>query len=161
MLVVDDNAAIHDDFRRVLCPISPTRAFSTLEAELFGAAAPPARQVDFQIDTALQGRDGFEKVQLAVRGRTPYAVAFVDMRMPPGWDGIETVVNMWKADPGLEIAICSAYSDYSWHQVLQRVNRPSLRLLMKPFATAELLDLAYSLSDRSLKRRREGQAQSD
>jgi YesN/AraC family two-component response regulator len=73
--------------------------------------------------------------------------------MPPGWDGVETIVRMLEKDPDLEVVICSAYSDYSWHEVIRRVNRPGLRLLKKPFESKDVLDLAWSLTTRWLRRR--------
>ena len=89
----------------------------------------------------------------AKRSGRPYALAFVDMRMPPGWDGIETAANMWKEDPDLEIVICSAYSDYSWNDAIRRLRRPDLRLLMKPFQSKDVLDLAWSLTGRWMRRK--------
>ena len=89
------------------------------------------------------------------RSGTPYALAFIDMRMPPGWDGVETARRIWDADPMIQIVICSACSDYSWHDVTRRLNRPELRLLQKPFESREALDLAYSLTAKWLKLQRD------
>jgi DNA-binding NtrC family response regulator len=102
------------------------------------------------VDFASQGREGFEAVRRMLKVKTPYALAFVDMRMPPGWDGIETSARIWEADPAIQIVICSAYSDYSWHEVVRRLNRPGLRLLQKPFDTKDVLDLAWSLTTKWL-----------
>ena len=75
-------------------------------------------------------------------------MAFVDMRMP-GWDGIETIQHLWQVQPSLEVAICSAYMDYSWHDVIARLGRPGLRLLQKPWASGEVLAVAQELCSRA------------
>jgi FixJ family two-component response regulator len=72
--------------------------------------------------------------------------------MPPGWDGVETAARIWEVDAEISIVICSAYSDYSWHEVVRRLNRPALRLLQKPFETSEVLELAWSLTSKRLRR---------
>jgi CheY-like chemotaxis protein len=155
ILIIDDNAAIHEDFRKVFSPTPDNRALDALEAELFGeeslAALP---EMNFIVDTALQGYEGYQKVLSALESGQPYALAFVDMRMPPGWDGVETILHILAKDPLLEVVICSAYSDYSWHEVIHRVNRPGLRLLRKPFDRQDVLELAWTLSDQCLRRRR-------
>ena len=77
----------------------------------------------------------------------PYSVAFVDMRMPPGWDGIETIARLWQADPDLQIVICTAYSDYSWEEILRQLgNRNSLAVLKKPFDNIEVIQLCETLA---------------
>jgi CheY-like chemotaxis protein len=92
VLVVDDNRAIHEDFRKVLCPGGPShQRLRALENSLFGAAeAPPPPTSGFIVDTASQGQEALDAVERMLRAKTPYALAFIDMRMPPGWDGVET-----------------------------------------------------------------------
>ena len=123
VLVIDDNVAIHADVRKILCPTvtAASAAVDALEAELLGdtATPPPGRTVaSFQVDSAHQGREGLGLVQTAVAEGRPYAMAFVDVRMPPGWDGVETTLELWKVAPDLQIVICTAYSDYSWDDML-------------------------------------------
>lgn len=151
ILVVDDNPSICEDFKKILCPTSIRSNLASLEASIFGSpatASPASRGIEFEVDVVAQGNLGLEAVRKMVRLHTPYSLAFVDMRMPPGWDGVETCAQLWGADPGLQIVICSAYSDYSWHEVVRRLNRPELRLLQKPFGSKDVLDLAYSLTSR-------------
>src|SRR4051812_48870755 len=93
VLVIDDNPAIHADVRKILCPQVSAAAASVdaLEAELLGGTPTPFRPVaNFAVDSAHQGREGLALVQKAVAEKRPYAMAFVDVRMPPGWDGVET-----------------------------------------------------------------------
>ncbi len=87
-------------------------------------------------------------VTRAVRMNKPYAVVFTDMRMPPGWDGVDTIERILRVDPCAQVCICSAYSDYSWHEVIRRIGRPGLRLLRKPFETHELLATAAELTEK-------------
>jgi CheY-like chemotaxis protein len=152
ILVVDDNAAIHETFRKILCPQRPNQSrLQELEASLFGTSdRTSSPSASFVVDAVSQGRDGYEAVRRMRRAGTPYSLAFVDMRMPPGWDGVETASQMWAVDPAIQIVICSAYSDYSWNDVIKRLNRPDLRLLRKPFETKDVLEFAYSLTSKYL-----------
>ena len=120
ILVIDDNAAIHDDFRKILCgdPAAHT-AIAAAEAEFFGDAPEAKTVLQFEIDAASQGQEGLALVERAMAGFRPDALAFVDVRMPPGWDGIETVARLWKVCPQLQVVLCTAYSDYSWAERLR------------------------------------------
>ena len=98
ILVIDDNPSIHEDFRKILGPanLKLAQQLDADEAALFGETAHASRSWSFQIDSAFQGQEGLEKVRTAVANAVPYAVAFVDVRMPPGWDGIETISRIWE-----------------------------------------------------------------
>lgn len=149
VLVIDDNPAIHDDIRKILLPPTLEKNFQATRAELFGTPEPHAPQVNFSIDCANQGKQGFEMVQEAVNHGYPYAMAFVDMRMPPGWDGAETIEHIWQVDPDLQIVICTAYSDHDWGHLLARLtHHDKLLILRKPFDTIEVRQLATSLTER-------------
>jgi two-component system, NtrC family, sensor kinase len=148
ILLVDDNTAIHEDFRKVLTP-PKTLNPQLLEAEvaLFGDAPPPAAAVNFQLHSAFQGQEALDKLRQAVAAGKPYALAFVDVRMPPGWDGIETVARLWAEDPDLQVVICTAYSDYSWDEMTAKLGLTNnLVLLKKPFDNVEVLQLAHALT---------------
>jgi len=146
ILLIDDAPAIHEDFRKILEPTRPGGELAELEAALFGAPAPGA-WASFELHSAYQGEEGFALVQAAVAARSPFAMAFVDMRMPPGWDGVETVEHLWQADPELQVVICTAYSDYSWEEVLQRLDvGDRLLILKKPFDAIEVRQLASALT---------------
>jgi len=152
VLVIDDNPAIHTDIRKILCPpISEAAAsFASLEDELLGTngtAQPPA--LTFPVDSAYQGQEGLEMVRKANAEGRPYAMAFVDVRMPPGWDGVETTIQLWKSAPELQIVICTAYSDYSWDEMLARIGGSDrLVILKKPFDTIEVLQLANAFTEK-------------
>ncbi len=148
ILLVDDNAAIHDDFRKVLTPrkaLNPK--LIEAEAALFGEGPPAPVAADFRLQSAYQGREALDKVRQALAAGQPYALAFVDVRMPPGWDGIETVTRIWAEDPDLQIVICTAYSDYSWEEMTAKLGvTNNLVLLKKPFDNVEVLQLAHALT---------------
>jgi signal transduction histidine kinase/response regulator of citrate/malate metabolism len=152
ILIVDDNPAIHADVRKILCPeVSTTaQALDDFEAELLGTTPTPARQaISFEVDSAHQGQEGLALVTKAVGEGRPYAMAFVDVRMPPGWDGVETTLELWKIAPDLQVVICTAYSDYSWDDMLAKLGSSDrLLILKKPFDTIEVLQLANSLTEK-------------
>ncbi|MGD0260644.1 MAG: response regulator [Verrucomicrobiota bacterium] len=148
VLIVDDNAAIHNDFRKTLGgqPVAGTQ-LDDLEKSLFGGTATPAARAVFRIDSAFQGQEALAMVQRALEENDPYTLAFVDIRMPPGWDGVETLERLWQCSPELQAVICTAYSDYSWDDMARRLGQAdSLLILKKPFDTAEVLQVAHALT---------------
>lgn len=150
ILVIDDNPAIHSDFRKILgAGLKDERALRDAKAALFGTSTEPAASPEFQIDTASQGQEGVALIQRAREEQRPYALAFVDMRMPPGWDGVETATRIWEHDPAVEVVICTAYSDYSWDEILHKLGRSHrLLILKKPFDNIEVLQLANALTEK-------------
>lgn len=148
VLVIDDNKAIHGDFAKILTSGGEASALEQTEAFLFGESIGENAGIEpFELDSAYQGQEGFEKVVNARREGRPYAMAFVDVRMPPGWDGIETVSHMWVEDRDIQVVICTAYSDYSWEAMIGKLG-PSDRLLIlkKPFDTIEVRQMAEALT---------------
>ncbi len=149
ILVIDDNAAIHDDFRKILCDDGGEADLNADEADIFGGESLSNDAAGFQIDSALQGEEGLALVRKALEEGFPYAMAFVDVRMPPGWDGIETVSRIWMEYPELEIVICTAYSDYSWDDMTDKLGHTDrLLILKKPFDNVEVLQLACALTSK-------------
>jgi len=147
ILVIDDNHAIHEDFRKILCAPENGNALAEQEAELFGEPMIKGAVARFQIDSAMQGHEGLERVKQAVAVGEPYAMAFVDVRMPPGWDGIETTAKIWEVYPDLQVVICTAYADYSWNDMISKVGQSDrLVILKKPFDNVEVLQLANALT---------------
>jgi diguanylate cyclase (GGDEF)-like protein len=147
ILVIDDNEAIHEDFRKVLggTELAGQDALDMLESELLGGKVA-ATQPGFELDSAFQGEQGVQKAAAAVASGRPYALAFVDMRMPPGWDGLQTIEQLWKVDPDIQVVICSAHSDYEWNEVVERLNHPDkLLVLRKPFEPIEVQQCASAL----------------
>jgi len=152
ILLVDDNMEIHKDFRKILCPdTNSATAVNDLEAALFDDVKPVVNETRFELDSAYQGQEALGMVQKALTEQHPYAMAFVDVRMPPGWDGIETVARIWEVDPEIQVVICTAYSDYSWDEMRAKVGQPdSLLVLKKPFDNIEVQQMAHALTKKWL-----------
>jgi diguanylate cyclase (GGDEF)-like protein len=150
ILIIDDNAAIHHDFRKVLgvqADQSSQAVLDLLEADLFGTPVATAVRPNFEIDSAHQGQEGVKMAGQAVAEGRPYTMAFVDMRMPPGWDGLETIEHLWKTDPDVQVVICSAHTDYDWTEVVARLGHSDkLLVLRKPAEPIEVLQCATALS---------------
>jgi diguanylate cyclase (GGDEF)-like protein len=150
VLVIDDNAQIHDDFRKILAPAAGDKRaeLERLRALMAkGAGAPAATTArPFLVDVASQGEEGLAKVEQGVRDGRPYALAFVDMRMPPGWDGLRTIRELWCVDPDLQVVVCTAYADQPWSEI-EAAARDTDRLLVlkKPFDAVEVKQLAATL----------------
>jgi signal transduction histidine kinase len=101
------------------------------------------------LDSAYQGEEGVALAQRARHEGHDYQMAFVDVRMPPGLDGIETTRKLWEINPDLQVVICTAYSDYSWAQMVEKLGRSDrLVLLKKPFDTLEVVQLANTLTEK-------------
>ena len=149
VLIVDDNPAIHRDFAKILgAGPEPARDLANVESLLFGDAPEPARQrPGYHLEFASQGQEGVESARRAVAAAHPFAIAFIDMRMPPGWDGLETIERLWEVDPDVQVVICSAHSDYDWNDVVARLGQTDrLLVLKKPFEPIEVLQCASALA---------------
>jgi diguanylate cyclase (GGDEF)-like protein len=149
ILIVDDNPAIHQDFAKILgAGPEPVAALASVESLLFGdvpAVAP--QRARYLLEFASQGQEGVERAKRAGTAGRPLAIAFIDMRMPPGWDGLETIERLWEADPDIQVVICSAHSDYDWNDVVARLGQTDrLLVLKKPFEPIEVLQCASALA---------------
>ncbi len=157
ILLVDDNPSIHEDIRKILSS-EKDNELATAEADLFGAVegvdqGPVAIEVQFRIESAMQGQDALRLVEQLVAEGQRLRMAFVDVRMPPGWNGIETIQCLWQVDPDLEVVICTAYSDYSWREIVAQLGQTDRFLILKkPFDAVEVRQLALTLSAKNMLR---------
>ncbi|MBN2348598.1 MAG: response regulator [Bacteroidales bacterium] len=147
ILVVDDNKSIHDDFKKILITEPTNNELETIEKSLFGAKTQKNIQgYEYVIDDAYQGEEALLLIDKAANENFPYSLIFMDVRMPPGIDGVQTIEKIWKIHPDIEIVICSAYSDYSWQQILEQFGRTDkLLFIKKPFNSIVIQQLALSL----------------
>ena len=149
VLVIDDESSFHDVCRATLCPAWPSAAGDLDHARRDGSS--PLRPdgdagVAITMQSATSGRQGVEMLRAAFVRNEPYSVAIVDMRMPGGWDGVETAKRLWQVDPELEIVIASECATQPWTRVSQELGCPSkLLLLRKPFEPAEVWQVVRSL----------------
>jgi anti-anti-sigma factor len=149
ILVIDDSEDIHKDFHKVLARRAETAELDEIEASLFGASSSPGGQPVFEVTSSYQGEQGLAAIRRALADGAPYAMAFVDLRMPPGWDGVETLARIWEEDPALQAVICSAYSDYSWGDITARLGQTHrLLILKKPADPIEVRQMACALTEK-------------
>ena len=148
ILIVDDNAAIHEDFKRILMTNHSGDDFDADDAAFFGTRDDSkGNRHHFELEFASQGQEALEKVLAAIRNGNRFSVVFMDVRMPPGWDGIETTKRLWEVDPDLQIVICTAYSDYSWNDMVEQLGQTDkLLILRKPFDVIEAEQAAHAFS---------------
>lgn len=155
ILIVDDNAAIHADFKKILAAkAQDDGALAASEDALFGSDEPEAGKAaaegpSYELAFALQGQEALASVEAARKAGLPFALAFVDMRMPPGWDGVETIQRLWQAEPDLQVVVCTAFSDYTWPEMVDKLGRSDrLLILKKPFDAVEVAQLASALTEK-------------
>ncbi|MDZ7720678.1 MAG: response regulator [Balneolaceae bacterium] len=153
ILLVDDNEAIHEDIEAILSShqSDDDDELQMLEGALFGESVSSNTEVlenlRYQIDHAYQGEEAVRMVQEAAESGNPYSLIFMDVRMPPGIDGIQAIQKIWESHPYIEIIICTAYSDYSWDQIVQNVGSSDKLLFMKkPFDATALKQAALTLT---------------
>lgn len=159
ILVIDDSPAIHEDFRKILTREPTRNSLEEAKVAFLGAASArkeePGRTL-FEMHSAHQGEEGLAMLKHAREVGEPYAMAFVDVRMPPGWDGVRTIENLWKEDSELEVVMCTAYSDYSWNETINKLgSSDQLLILKKPFDPVEICQLASALTAKWSMRQRE------
>lgn len=147
ILIVDDNKSIHDDFRKILIQKPENSSIDRLEEVLFQETAKRSSiRYKYILNSAFQGEEAIEMVEKAQQENFPYSLIFMDVRMPPGIDGVETIDQIWKNYPNIEMVICSAYSDYSWDEILERFgSSDKLLFVKKPFNVIVIKQLALSL----------------
>lgn len=147
ILIIDDSSAIHNDFYKIFSSKDHLSELDDLSAALFDDELPDkSASIHYELTSAYQGEEGYQKVLKSMEAKSPYTLAFVDMRMPPGWDGLETIERLWEADPDLQIILCTAYSDYSWLEIFERIGQNDrLLILKKPFDNSEVCQMAAAM----------------
>ncbi|WP_131782461.1 EAL domain-containing protein [Legionella gresilensis] len=151
VLLVDDNQSIHEDFYKILkVKNEKADAFQETFNNLFNSAElPETRETQAQtitLHSAFQGQEALQLVKKAMEIDEPYALAFVDIRMPPGWDGVLTIKKIWEVDPNIQMVICSAHSDYSLEEISKILDgQDNLLILKKPFDVIEVRQLTSAL----------------
>ena len=149
ILVIDDNQNILQDFRKILCPVGSfiSHARSECGYDLFDEPFPHRGKEPFDLDCVDNGMSGFDLVAQAKAQGSPFAVVFLDVQLPHGWDGIETVERIWDEDSSVQVVLCTAYPDFGWSEVLPRLgHRDQLLILRKPFDPIEVWQLSTALT---------------
>jgi signal transduction histidine kinase len=149
ILIVDDNRSIHEDFNKILSiKMDSFQDMENIENLLFNPPKPAQQKTPaYRIDSAYQGEEAIEMADLAEKQNHPYALIFMDVRMPPGINGIETIARIWENHPNIEMVICTAYSDYSWDDILNKFGETDkLLFTKKPFNIVAIKQLAHALT---------------
>jgi CheY-like chemotaxis protein len=140
VLVIDDDQNTQELLRRILVKISSARDKKNSSS---------SRMPCFQVDSADQGENGLRLIEESLLEHRPYSLAFVDVRLGPGWDGIETTCKIWQKYPDLEVVICTAFVDRPWEEMVKSFGfLDRLIVLIKPFNTIEVKQLAVGLSEK-------------
>jgi CheY-like chemotaxis protein len=161
ILIVDDNPSIHEDFTKIL-PAADNdhrdderdelnalydEVFGETNPETAGDAAVDRNATGYELSHALQGQDALAMIREAEDAGRPFALTFMDVRMPPGWDGIVTIREIWAEYPHLEVVICTAYSDYTWSQILKTLGTTDqLQFVRKPIDIVSIKQMALALT---------------
>ena len=150
IIVIDDNPSIHEDFKKVLMSEdSAPEELLTLSTSIFGGSKSVRKKTPYNIEFAHRGQDGARKVQEALNHNAAFELAFVDMRMPNGWNGLETIKKIWEYQPDLQVVLCTAYSDFSWDEIQEELGHSDrFFVLKKPFDNIEVQQLAEALISR-------------
>ena len=147
ILVVSAESASRHDFVSILTGKEADRESETEDAELFRDFPSAADVVRFEIKTAAQGEEGYEMARAATARKLPFAIAFIDAKMPPGWDGVQTTRYLWRDCPDLQVVLCSSDSAESWRATVRRLGvSDRLLILNKPFGQIEVLQTAHALA---------------
>ena len=154
ILIVDDNISIHEDFQSILLDeknIAENNELQEIEKILFGKKQKKSdlteMKIVYQLDYAFQGEEAIEMVNKACESNLPYSLIFMDVRMPPGIDGIKTIKEIWEKNIDVEIVLCTAYSDYSWNEILDIFGETDhLFIIKKPFNAVEIKQIALTLT---------------
>ena len=143
VLVVDDELEVRKSYRVALESTRRERRLSRLAA-LDGDGATTAAEEGYELVEASQGEEAIERVREAFAAGERFAVAFIDMRMPPGMDGLETAKGLRAIDDKIYVVFVTAHSDKSVDEMDREMGHDTL-LLKKPFMTDEVFQLARSL----------------
>ena len=156
ILICDDNEDLHKDFIKILNSSPKTNKdleINNIEDELFrdDPEYHSVRDFDinFRIDSAYQGKQALKMAEQADAEGEPYAIVFMDVRMPPGWDGVLTIERIWRKLPFTEAVIVTAYSDYTWDEMIDKLGiNDKLLFIKKPFDTLTVKQLALNLTNK-------------
>ncbi|WP_417911422.1 ATP-binding protein [Candidatus Electronema sp. TJ] len=149
ILIVDDNPDIHRDIRKILLQTRESAELDSLVADIIGRKASAEEPPMLLIDSAFRGEEAVSMVRLGRQERRPYAVAYVDMRLQPGMDGLKTIRRLQQEDYQLQFVVITAYSDYSWQEISSvLLSADKLLILKKPFEAIEIRQSASALLEK-------------
>lgn len=155
ILIVDDNESIHEDFEKVLSHKSDSlNQIPSFEEHFWGDAKAKVNQRadivgHFKIDHAYQGDEAINLVRKAAEEGFSYSLIFMDIRMPPGFNGIVTVSKIWEEFPDVEVVLCTAHSEYTLNDIVSTLGMTDqLMFIRKPFDTVTVVQMALALTQK-------------
>ncbi|MBS0367061.1 MAG: EAL domain-containing protein [Proteobacteria bacterium] len=160
VLVVDDEAEVRDSYRQIFAAADNSlemTGFHQLRDRLFSKAPEQGRgrgrgaagQVAFATDFCAQAQEAVDAVRASLARGQPYAVVFLDMRMPPGHDGVWAAQQIREADAEVEIVVCTAYADTDPAEVGSFAPpEDKLSYLQKPFHPHEVRQMTIALASK-------------
>lgn len=156
VLIIDDDEGIRETYQEIFTPEQKLDVVSKKGMTLFGEpeigsgqaekSEPAVSIKSYELSQAENGIKGIEKVAAAKKNNTPFAVAFIDMKMP-GLDGAQTSKKIWEIDPCIKIVIVTAYSEHSPEDIIRVTGRDNIFYLRKPFNHEEILQFARALTN--------------
>ena len=148
VIVVDDQEEIHQDFEEMLKP-NLIEASSDDLARAFRSDVDDDFLPEFELLHSISGKKAYEEVKKAVETGSPIAVAYMDVRMPPGWDGVETTRKIREIDKDIEIVIMTAYTSKPLSEIISNIELlHKLLYVRKPFAREEIQQMTISLVEK-------------
>lgn len=150
ILVVDDEQGVLDSYLKVLgaskAESKSDSRLNELENKLFPSAQETSSAAAYALTCCNQGPDAVAAVKQSLENKAPFTTAFLDVRMPPGPDGVWTAEQIRALDPHINIVIVTAYSDISPAEIAKKVQPPEKLLYMqKPFHSHEIQQFAAAL----------------
>jgi signal transduction histidine kinase len=147
ILVIDDDPTVREAYRKVLCGVrAGDGELADTRSALFDDVPTAPALRTFHVAFADNGKAAIDTLSADLACGASFAMAFLDMRMPPGPDGLATAKELWRLDPDLQIVLCTAYSDCSWDSVLAALGHTDrLLILKKPFDPVEAQQMAEAL----------------
>jgi CheY-like chemotaxis protein len=148
ILIVDDDPGIRDLYREILSPtqreekLSKDTSLATEQHQIIESAA----QDNYDLVLTDNGTEAVKEVEKAVEQENPFAVAFIDMKMP-GIDGAETAKRIFTVDPNIKVVIVTAYSEYTPEDIIRITERDDILYLRKPFNREEIRQFARALAN--------------
>jgi signal transduction histidine kinase len=102
---------------------------------------------DFVLEHAYQGDEALKMVRNAAAENNPYSLVFMDIRMPPGYNGITTISRIWQEFPDIEMVLCTAHSDYTLEEIVSELGMTDqLMFIRKPFDSVMVIQMALALT---------------
>ncbi len=148
VLVVDDQQEIHQDFEEMLTPSLMGTSTDDL-AEAFASEVDESFLPTFELLHARSGAEAYNIIKMAIETDNPVAVAYIDIRMPPGIDGIETTRRVRSIDENIEIVLMTAYTDKSLGEIVREMDLlHKLLYIRKPFAREEIQQITLALAEK-------------